>query len=205
MTAVDMYSGESCRLKLERIQAAPYFTRLNLNAFLLVLLLAVMPGTASALSVEFFNIDKPEVIIPLVLLIEIPFAIWISGFMGAEDRRTIKATFSTILSHDFSGMDADEIMATIFWGENSITVFIFRIWLAVVAAMLCALTFSQIEPALQLKFDIPAVGVMIISFSLFSYIFIRNMCEETVRDQIGHAFLSATFSGVVFAGFHYMA
>jgi len=205
MTTAATHHGNDYQLKLERVKSAPFLTRLNLQSFLIVLLLSIMPGAASALSVEMFDTLRPDVIIPFVLLVEIPLAIWISGFLGADDRRTIKENFSTILSHDFSGMDADEIMTTIFWGENSITVFVFRIWLAVMAAMLCTMTFSQIEPALQQKFDIPSLGVLMMSFSLFSYIFIRNICEETVRDQIGHACLASTFSGIIFAAFYYMA
>lgn len=192
-------------LTFKRLPGKFWGTRLSLRSFLVLLALSLVPGTASALSVELLSAGRPDLIVPMVLFLEIPFAIWISGFMGAEDRKTIKSTFSTILSHDFSGMGVDEILSTIFWGENSITMFIFRIWLAVVAAMVCILTFGQIEPVLKYKMEVPPLGILIISFSLFSYIFIRNLCEETARDQIGHAFLSATFSGVIFAGIYYLS
>jgi phosphatidylglycerophosphatase A len=189
---------------LGRIHIARGINSLNLQSFLLLAIFSLLPGMASAFSVEFLSVERPDVIIPIVLLMEIPFAIWISGFLGSDDRKTIKATFSTILSHDFSGMTADEIVGTIFWGENSITMFILRIWLGVMAAMLCTLCFGKIEPTLIHNMNMSPMMLLLISFSLFSYIFIRNLCEETFRDQIGHAFLSAVFSGLIFAGIYYL-
>jgi len=177
---------------------------LSPQSFVLLIILSLLPGMASALTFEILNINRPDLIIPLVLALEIPFAIWISGCMGAEDRHTIKHTFTTILSHDFSGMGPEEVMRAIFWGENSIIYFIFRIWVAVVAGILCTVTFGQIEPVLSLRFAMPGYMILIISFSMFSYVFIRNLCEETIRYQLGHAILACTFSGLIFASVYYL-
>ncbi len=177
---------------------------LNPQSFLLLVLLSFFPGVASALTFEMLNINRPDLIIPLILALEIPFAIWVSGFMGASDRRTIKHTFTTILSHDFAHMGPDEVLRTILWGENSVIFFIFRIWVAVVAGILCTITFGQIEPVLALRFEMPGLVILIISFSMFSYVFIRNLCEETIRDQLGHALLTCTFSAFIFAGIYYL-
>ena len=177
---------------------------LNLQSFLLLAVLSLLPGMASALTISMLNINRPDLIVPLVIALEIPFAIWISGCMGAEDRNTIKHTFTTILSHDFTGMGPEEVMRAIFWGESSIIYFIFRIWVAVVAGILCTVTFWQIEPVLSLRFAMPGYLILIISFSMFSYIFIRNLCEETIRDQLGHAVLTCTFSGFIFASVYYL-
>ena len=177
---------------------------LSPQSFLILIILSFLPGMASAITFEMLNINRPDLIIPLILALEIPFAIWVSGFMGAEDRHTIRHTFSTLLSHDFSHMGPEDIMRTIFWGENSVVFFIFRIWIAVVAGILSTVTFGQIEPVLALRFDMPGFLILIISFSMFSYIFIRNLCEETIRDQLGHAILSCTFSGFIFACVYYL-
>jgi hypothetical protein len=177
---------------------------LSPQSFVLLIILSLLPGMASALTFEILNINRPDLIIPLVLALEIPFAIWVSGFMGAEDRQTIKHTFTTILSHDFSHTGPEDVMKTIFWGENSVVFFIFRIWVAVVAGILVTVIFGQIEPVLALRFDMPGYLILIISFSMFSYIFIRNLCEETIRDQLGHAILTCTFSAFIFACVYYL-
>lgn len=163
-----------------------------------------IPGTASALSLELLSIGRPDLIIPMIIFLEVPFAIWITGFLGVDDRKTIRSTLSSILSIDFTGMDVGGILRAIFFGEQSVVSFLFRIWLALMAAALCAFTFGQIEPLLRHKLELPPIGILLMSFSLFSYVFIRNLCEDTLRDQIGHAFLSATFCGAIFTALYHM-
>jgi hypothetical protein len=203
MTPIGINHAAVLRLSEKRLGFAGLRV-LNLQSFLLLLILSILPGAASALTVNLLQVDRPDIVIPIILAIEIPFAIWVSGFMSANDRRTIRATFTTIMSHDFSDMSADEVISTIFWGQNSIVFFIFRIWLAVCTAMICAITFGQIEPALMIRLDMPPMIIVLMSFSLFSYIFVRNICEETVRDQLGHACLTTVFCALLFAGFYYL-
>lgn len=185
------------------LRSSRYITTLNLRAFLTMVVISVLPGTASAFTVQALEIGRPELIVPLILLLELPLAVWASGFMGAEDRKTISKTFTSLISTDFATMEPGEIFAKLFWGEGSALYLVFRIWLAVAAAMICSLAVSQLEPILAVRYNVPGVVYLAVSFSVFSYVFIRNLCEECVRSQIGHAVLSSTFIALVCAGVYH--
>lgn len=174
------------------------FSSLDTRSVFSIAILSVLPGTASAISTEMFAVSRPEIIIPLILMIEIPFAVWVSGFMGSSDRKTMGRNLMKLFSHDFSRMTFTEILGAVFWGENSLVIMIFRIWVAVICGTICIFAFSKLEVVLRTSFDIPIMMIMVMSFSLFSYVFIRNLCEETLRDQIGHGFLSGAFCACLF-------
>ena len=174
------------------------------RSFLLLLMLTVLPGAASAFSAQMLEGVEPATLMPLLLLLEIPLAIWVSGMLGAEDRKSMKASFDRILETDFSVMTADEVLSKLFWGENSVTQFLARIWLAVCAAMMTTIGFGKIEPALRHKLEMPPVMLLCLSFTLFSYVFVRNLCEETFKDQLGHATLTLTFLACIFTGIYHL-
>jgi hypothetical protein len=172
------------------------FSRFRLS--FLILLMSALPAAASVLASMSLDMTNPKVILPLIIFFEMPAAIYVSGFMTKEDRTTLKERFSGLLFQNFQDMSFGQILFELFLGENSITMISIRIWIAFVGCLTSTYCFAWAAPDIAGFFQLPLLSVTTISLTIFSYVFIRNLCESRLRDQIGHAALCIIWAGGVF-------
>lgn len=175
-----------------------------IRMILLVMLAAAGPASASALASLSIDLSNPRIILPLILFIELPAAIYISGFMTKEDRRTLQDRFSGLLFMDMKDMSFWQILYEVFLGENSITMIAIRIWIAFVGCLTATYVFSWTAPTIAEFLELPIVAMTTISLTIFSYVFIRNLCESRFKDQIGHAALCVIWTGGLFGTIRFL-
>lgn len=175
----------------------------NLRSVAVLLILSLLPGAASAFTFTALHVSYPDLAVVVLVAAEILFAVWVSGFMGIDDRRTIKDSFGDVLTRDYSRMNSWEIAISLLWGSESLLLLIFRVWIALALSMITAVLFATLEPALILDLRLSPVLVLLAGFTLPSYVLIRNLCEERLRHQAGHALLVLLLFAVMAAGLPY--